>query len=515
MYQYRQILVRMRQGDSDRDIARAKTMGRKKVAQLRETARERDWLKLDSPIPDEATLAAVLGRKEIVPSSCLSTLEPWRAQVSQWHRAGIQGTTIHATLTRNHGYTGSYSSVYRFLTQLDAGQPPDVPLRLDFKPAEAVQVDFGAGPLLTDVYTGEIFKTWFFVMTLCWSRHQYAEFVRDQTVATWLSCHRRAFESFNGVPTRIIIDNAKCAITKACYYEPDVQRAYGECAEGYGFRIDACPPRDPLVAAFVVMLQKKGIVESGVKYIKRGFVPLREFRDLADANQQLHAWVMAQAGNRVHGTTREVPLQRFVEVERSLLAPLPDVAPVLATWAKVKVHRDAHIQFEQRYYSVPFKLIGQSLWLKATEAMVTLYCEQESVATHVRLVRAGDRHTVADHLPSAAQAWQLRDTQWCLSCAEQIGPACYSLVRALFADRVLIKLRAVQGVLRLKQQYGAARLEAACSRANHYGTPHYRAVKTILQKGLDQQALLLAFDTLTATYTEGGRFCRDIPTLLQ
>jgi hypothetical protein len=86
---------------------------------------------------------------------------------------------------------------------------------------------------------------------------------------------------------------------------------------------------------------------------------------------------------------------------------------------------------------------------------------------------------------------------------------------SLIADRVLIKLRAVQGVLRLKQQYGAARLEAACSRANHYGTPHYRAVKTILQKGLDQQTLLLAFDTLTATYTEGGRFCRDISTLLQ
>ena len=203
------------------------------------------------------------------------------------------------------------------------------------------------------------------------------------------------------------------------------------------------------------------------------------------------------------------------KIKRSLLAPLPDVAPVLATWAKVKVYRDAHVQFEQRYYSVPFKLIGQPLWLKATEAMVTLYREQESVATHVRLTRPGDRHTVADHLPSAAQAWQLRDTQWCLSCAEEIGPACYSLVRALFADRVLVKLRAVQGVLRLKQQYGAARLEAACSRANHYGTPHYRAVKTILQKGLDQQALLLAFDTLTATYTEGGRFCRDIPTLLQ
>jgi transposase len=506
MYQYRQILVRMRRGDSDRDIARSKSMGRRKIAQLREIAREHDWFAPDVAIPDDQALAAVLGRRETVPASCISTLEPWREQVAKWRGAGIAGTTIHATLRRNHGYTGSYSSVYRFLMQLDALQLPDVPLRLEFKPGEAVQVDFGAGPLMTDAQTGEVFKTWFFVMTLCWSRHQYAEFVLDQTVATWLGCHRRAFEAFRGVPSRVTIDNAKCAITKACYYEPEVQRAYGECAEGYGFRIDACPPRDP---------QKKGIVESGVKYIKRAFLPLREFRSLADANRQLQAWVMTEAGNRVHGTTREIPLQRFAEVEKGLLTVLPDVPPELATWAKVKVHRDAHVQFQQSYYSVPFRLAGQTLWLKATDTMVTLYREQESVATHVRLTRAGGRRTVADHMPDAAQAWQLQDTQWCLSCAEQIGPACYALVHAMFGDKVLVKLRAVQGVLRLKQKYGAIRLEAACSRANHYGTPNYQSVKTILQKGLDQQALLAAFDALASTYTEGGRFCRDTETILQ
>ena len=76
----------------------------------------------------------------------------------------------------------------------------------------------------------------------------------------------------------VIIDNAKCAIIKACVREPTVQRAYAECAEGYGFKIDPCPPRDP---------QKKGIVEAGVKYIKGSFLPLREFRDLEDANRQL------------------------------------------------------------------------------------------------------------------------------------------------------------------------------------------------------------------------------------
>jgi len=157
-------------------------------------------------------------------------------------------------------------------------------------------------------------------MTLAWSRHQYAEFVRDQTVATWLGCHRRAFEWFGSVPLRVTIDNAKCAITRVCVYEPEVQRSYGECAEGYGFKIDACPPRDP---------QKKGIVEAGVKYIKGGFLPLREFRDLADANRQLHEWVLGQAGNRIHGTTREAPLKCFAAVEKSLLEPLPDVPPQL------------------------------------------------------------------------------------------------------------------------------------------------------------------------------------------
>jgi hypothetical protein len=396
--------------------------------------------------------------------------------------------------------------MHRFLCQLVSTQLPDVPLRLAFKPADAVQVDFGSGPLITDVYTGEIFKTWFFVMTLCWSRHQYAEFVRDQTVATWLGCHRRAFESFSGVPSRAIIDNAKCAITKACVYEPDVQRAYAECAEGYGFKIDPCPPRDP---------QKKGIVEAGVKYIKGSFLPLREFRDLDDANRQLQAWVMNEAGNRIHGTTREAPLKRFVEVEKGLLIALPSVPPELASWAKVLVHRDAHVQYETNYYSVPFRLIGCNLWLRATDTMVTVYREHEAVASHVRLMGKGLRHTVTDHMPPEAQAWQMQDTQWCLNTALQIGPACHAMVHAMFSDHVLIKMRAVQGVLRLKQKYGAIRLEAACSRANHFGTPGYQVVKSILAKGLDQLTPLLAFDALATTYTEGGRFCRNTQTILQ
>jgi len=370
MYQYRQVLVRMRQGDSDRDIDRSKIMGRKKLAAVREIATERGWLSPDNALPDDAQLATAFSRREFLPASCISSAEPWREQIAQWHDAGVPGTTIHSALVRNHGYEGSYSSVYRLLQQLKVELTPDVPMRLDFKPAEAAQVDFGAGPTITDAHTGEIHKTWFFVMTLCWSRHQYVEFVRDQSVDTWLLCHRHAFEWFNGVVGRVIIDNPKCAIVKACIYEPEVQRAYAQCAEGYSFKVDPCPPRDPA---------KKGIVESGVKYVKSSFLPLREFRDLDDANRQAQAWVMQEASTRTHGTTREVPLKRFEDVEQALLLPLPDVPPELATWARVKVHRDAHVQFQRAYYSVPFRLAGKDLWLKATAT-----CQRRIDTPHFR-----------------------------------------------------------------------------------------------------------------------------------
>lgn len=97
----------------------------------------------------------------------------------------------------------------------------------------------------------------------------------------------------------VIVDNAKCAIAMACTHDPLVQRAHGECAEGYGFRIDGCPPHDP---------QKKGIVESGVNYLKGSFLPTRTSRDLANLNAQAQAWVMCEVCTRQHGTKRQQPL---------------------------------------------------------------------------------------------------------------------------------------------------------------------------------------------------------------
>ena len=185
MFQYRQVLVRLRRGESDREIARSKYIGRRKLAALREVAQREGWLDPATSLPEDAAIAAALGGPRRA-ATTISSLDAHRALITDWVGQGVSGVAIHAALKRNHGYTGSYSSVYRIVVAIVGSALPDATMPLSFAPADAAQVDFGAGPLLVDPAIGTPRRTWGFVMTLCFSRHQYVEFVWDQTVATWL-----------------------------------------------------------------------------------------------------------------------------------------------------------------------------------------------------------------------------------------------------------------------------------------------------------------------------------------
>jgi transposase len=504
MFHYRQVIHRMRMGESDRAIAKTKLMGRLKCAQVRIVAERNGWLGV-APLPDDPELAAAFETEETANPTRQSLSLPYEAQIQLWVENKVCWSTIHAGLVDKFGFSGSYSSVRRLAQRLGK-KTPRATCILDFAPGEAAQVDFGKGPTITDVFTGEVIPTWIFVMTLCFSRHMYAEVVPNQKVATWLACHRRAFEHFNGLPAKLIIDNTKCAITRACFRDPEVQRSYGELAEGYGFLISPCPPADP---------KKKGRVEAGVKYVKNRFVPLRHFRSLADANDQLKKWVMETAGNRIHGTTRQKPLTLFAEGEKHLLRRLPDVPVQIATWTQVKLHGDCHVRFEKTLYSAPFRLVHQKLWLKATDNSVKLFHNLEMVATHPRLHKPGARSTVDEHQPPEAIAYKMQDPQWCLRQAESIGPECHQLIRRLFADRVLDNLRAAQGIIGLTKKYGSLRLESACRRALFFDNPRYRTVKSILDQGLDQSQLPEPSRRLplSSTYTDTARFLRPAAEL--
>jgi hypothetical protein len=156
MYQYRQVIVRMRLGESDRAIAQSGLMGRKKARSVRELANTRGWLNPDNDIPPEAELAACFDQSHARPQTT-SLVEPHAEEVKKWAGLGIQGTTIYQALVRKYGFAGSYSSVRRYLQGVEAANPNATTV-LDFEPGDVAQVDFGAGPVITDAHSGESFK---------------------------------------------------------------------------------------------------------------------------------------------------------------------------------------------------------------------------------------------------------------------------------------------------------------------------------------------------------------------
>ena len=125
MHQYRHVLVRMRHGDSDRERARCRYMGRRKLGALRELAEQRGWIKPDTPLPDDAEIAAALGPPHKATSTD-SRLEAHRALIASWLEQNVPGTAILAALRREHGYTRSYSSVYRVMVSINADRPTKV-----------------------------------------------------------------------------------------------------------------------------------------------------------------------------------------------------------------------------------------------------------------------------------------------------------------------------------------------------------------------------------------------------
>ena len=240
----REMLRRFQAGDGDRRIARDLGASRKTVSKYRAWATTAGLAA--GPLPEPAALQARLADAFPVaaPPRSTSTVVPHRDRVVALRARGVECQAIYAQLCEEAGFTGSYAAVYRFVRRLEP-RTPETCVRVETPAGEEAQVDFGAAGRLRDPETGRERRAWVFVMTLSFSRHCYIEFVFDQSVSTWLRCHRHAFEWFGGVVRRVVVDNLKAAITHATLYDPVVQRAYRECAEHYGFLISPCRPRTP------------------------------------------------------------------------------------------------------------------------------------------------------------------------------------------------------------------------------------------------------------------------------
>jgi transposase len=492
------LIYRLRAGESERRIARDLKVSRPTVHKYKLWAEEQGYLDLEQPLPELATLLAALGPVPQPPQT-KSTLAPHQEMIEQLLDQGVEMTAIWQRLQENCGYQGSYSAVRRFVHRLRPVEP-EAFVRVHTAPGEELQVDFGnIGPLF-DPLSGRLRPAYVFVATLSHSRHQYAELVFDQKVPTWLALHRRAFERFGGVPKRVVPDNLKAAVRKVLVHDPVLGEAYRRLALHYGFLVSPTVPRTP---------RHKGKVESGVHYVQRNFLAGQEFVDINAANQRLWSWVREVAGTRTHGTTRQAPLQLFHDYEQAALQPLPDSPFTLHQIKPVKVHPDCHVVLDGSYYSAPYRYIGQRLDAYVSDKMVELYQGVELVASHVRCSQPGQWQTRMEDYPPEKAAYLIQTPAYCRRMAAQVGPSTVKVVETLLAERPLERLRAVQAILALQKSVGPGRLEAACTRALHFGDVHYRRIKQILNAALDREPLPEPTPPPTATQLRLFAFARS------
>lgn len=478
MNHLRDLIRRLKAGESERRIAQDMGLSRPTIHKYHELARQEGYLEKDGIEPNDETLLKVLGPGP-KPPKIVSSVESYGEVVKRLRKQDVEMVAIWQRLKADYGYTGSYSSVRRYVAQQEP-EPVEAFTRVHTPAGEEMQVDFGSVGPLYDPGSGQIRTAYAFVATLCYSRHQYAELVFDQKVTTWIALHRWAFEYFGGVPHRVVPDNLKAAVIKALVHDPVLGEAYRQMALYYGFLISPTRPCTP---------RHKGKVENGVHYVQRNFMAGQAFVDILCANRQLKTWIQDVAGVRDHGTTHEAPLKLFKEFEQAALLKLPSEPFSLCEIRTAKVHPDCHVVVSGSFYSVPYLYVGQKLDVYVRDRVVEVYQGQKLVATHVRCQKPGQWQTRLEHYPENKAAFLQRTPDFCRQIAKRLGPATSQVVETLLSDRPLDRLRSVQAILRLEETVGAQRLEAACGRAVFYADVRYRRIKDILNAALDREPL--------------------------
>lgn len=359
-------------------------------------------------------------------------------------------------LWQEHGSEVDYTSFWRQLRK-QRPRATEAVLRLQHKPGERAQIDYGDGIEIVDL-SGEKMRTELFVGVLPFSSYTFAEFVFSQKLPSFIESQQNMFAFFGGVTPYVVPDNLKSGVTKAHRYDPDANQTYCEFGNHMGFAVLPARPRTP---------RDKGAVETAVGIIQTQFfmrVRNRVFRSLYDLNVELKAYLeeLNHAVMKDYGVSRS---DRFQEEKKHLQA-LPSHPFVFTEWKSSKVHPDCHIQVGKNFYSVPHRYVGHTVRVRLSARLLEVFTEDsEPIASHVRI--AGEHRYATDprHYPEAKLATVSFDIHQAITQAKRIGPETEGLVESLFSSGHPLKyLRRVQGILRLaeKKRVSMAALEYAC-----------------------------------------------------
>ena len=358
----------------------------------------------------------------------------------------------------------------------------DVVMRLGYRGGERLFVDYAGDTVpVIDPDTGEIRSAQIFVAALGASGLLYAEASWSQDLGSWLLAHVHCFEVLGGVPEAVTPDNLRSGVSRACWYDPEINPSYLELARHYGTAI--LPTR-------IAKPRDKAAAEVGVQVVERWVLARlrhRRFFSLEELNRAIRELIEAVNGRAFRG---QVTSRRdlFLELEKGALRPLPASRYEFARWKRGKLGIDYHVEFESRFYSAPYRLARQEVEVRATSQVVEIYHKGARVASHVREYGKRRFITNPEHMPASHRAHLEWTPSRLVRWGAEAGPAVAELAEAMMRTRPHPEhgYRACLGLMQLEKRYGKERLNAACQRALLVGSPSYQSVKSILKAGLDR-----------------------------
>jgi hypothetical protein len=482
MIEIREVLYQYHQGQTIKALKRSFGLARNTIRAILVEAEAVGFSRSLSKEDLEIILEKMILEKVKVPTQTpvQDSIHVYHAQIERWlSEPYMTGKQVHRLLKESYQVCFSDRSLYRYLEEHFEGygsnkEKKRTTLRIPTTPGHQAQVDFGDVGKLYDPFRRQQRRAYAFVMTLSHSRYRFVRFVFDQTVETWIDCHRRAFEFFGGVPKTIVIDNLKAGVIKADVYDPIINRAYADCERHYSFVVDPALVRTP---------RHKGKVERSIFLPRQQVLAGRIFAHIEEANEYALQWCRHQISQEVTRTTGRKPFDLFMAEEKAALIPLPAEPFCCPIWTKALVHRDCHIVFQGSFYSVPNTYVGQTVFVRADSALVQIYDESTNavIKRHPRFKEKGQWRTdLEDYPPKAADFIQRNSTTY-IEQAQNIGPHTKRFIQDLVTADTWRQRRKAAGVLGLAEKFSPKDLEEACQLMNKTHQTDHKTLKLLLE----------------------------------
>jgi transposase len=479
MRKIRDVLRLHAEGMSKRKIAASLSIGATAAGECVRRAKRAD---LSWPLPEQLSdveLERLLYPPPQVTATDVRPQPDWPAIHRELRRPGVTLQLLWEEHRSAHSGGYGYSRYCELYRAWEGRLSPT--MRQVHVAGERMFVDYAGKTLeVVDGTTGEVCTCQLFVAVLGASNYTYAEATFTQGLVDWISSHVRTFTFYDGVTAQVVSDNLKAGITKACFYEPEVNRTYAEMAAHYGTAVVPARPKKP---------RDKAKVEVGVQVATRWIIAKlrnRRFFSLAELNAAILELVthLNARVTRHLGTSRRA---LFDELERPALKKLPVEPYIYAEWKECKVGLDYHVEVDQHYYSVPHALLRETVWVRIAARTIEVFHHGQRVAAHMRSAAHRKHTTVREHMPSSHRRYADWTPERITREAGEIGRNTAILVEIIMRERSHPEqgFRACVGIIRLVKSYGCDRLEAACGRALEIGARSFSSVNSILKNNLD------------------------------